>query len=359
MAILAKKNENEARERLPIYIGRCQASNHLLEKIDTLINDGYVIEINPDSIHLLGKNDLATRFAVYGFLEDYIGVHWFLPEIFGEGFPENMGTVIPQKETIILEPTVDIQDPSFKYRMIGWEKFPWTIQNKMNFIDINKDDHGFQINRFCYSPRSPRICHTLGYFVTPEEYCDYPEYFAMVDGKRKTREQLLEYEICDPKAEDVGKIKFNLGNPELRSAMVNEVLTYIDENPEIDLISLFPDDWLGFDESEESKAMDGENYMNYTVEMVNEKGRALGEEFGRVLSKRYTMFYYDITESVLLQKPETLLMTAAYSAYQHSPMEVNDPAFVSVYKMNKNIILLITHGHEHNHPIVERSTTPN
>ncbi len=71
------KHENETtdkhhffRKKIPIYVGKCAASRHLKTHLYDMTNDGYVIEINADSIHILGKNNLATRFAAYGFLED-------------------------------------------------------------------------------------------------------------------------------------------------------------------------------------------------------------------------------------------------------------------------------------------------
>jgi len=331
------------RSKIPIYVGKCKASRHLNKQLYGMVNDGYVIEIDSDSIHLIGKNELATRFAVYGFLEDYIGVHWFLPEIFGEEFPKNMGTHIPQKETIILKATLDVQEPSFKYRMIGKPDKPWTVRNKMNFVDDN--ENGFQINRACHSFTTD--------FIDPEEYSGHPEYFATVDGDRMTSSEILR-----ASKKQRSRMKLNVGNPEVRDTLIREVQNYIFENPTIDIINLFPGDGRRFDESEESRRLDGENYEGYTVADVNREGRKLGEEFGRVLSKRYTMFYHDVLAG-LVDDHDTTFMTAAYSAYQYAPLEVADPDFVSQYRMDDRVMLLITHSWEHNHPIGERNTQAN
>jgi hypothetical protein len=340
------KPENEVIEKIPIYVGRCLASQHLVGIVEALTNDGYAIEIEKDSIHLLGKNDLATRFAVYGFLEDYIDVHWFLPEVWGDDFPENMGTYIPQNDTIRLKTTLDVQDPSFKYRHIGKKESrdeQWTICNKMNFID--HDDHGFQTNT---------RAHSFFKYVHPHDYYDFSEYFRMLDGEFLDSVSLENMEV-----EEAKRIKLNIGNPEVKVAMVDKIVETIDNQPKYEIITLFPNDGLKFCESPESKIMDGHNYENFTVEMVNDTGRNLGNEFGRVLSKRYTVFYHDVTEMILSQRPDKLLRTGAYSAYNYAPLEVTDPAFVSDYKMDARVMLYITHSWEHNHPIMDRSTAPN
>ncbi len=355
------KHEDETILKIPVYVGRCLASQHLAGTVEALINDGYVIEINETSIHLLGKNDLATRFAVYGFLEDYMDVRWFLPEVWGDGFPENMGTHIPQKETIELETTLDLQDPSFRYRYIGRRESreeQWTICNKMNFI--RDDVHGFQTNAHAHSFRhfiNPGKVH-WDYRDYPEpnqlHYWDFPEYFRMLDGKFLDSDSL---EAMTP--DQAAAIKLNVGNPAVRDAMVEEVIGYIDDHPEVEIINLFPNDGRAFCESPQSKLMDGENLEAFTVELVNDQGRKLGEEYGRVLSKRYTMFYHDVTEMVLARKPDTLLMTGAYSAYNYAPLEVDEPAFITDYKLDDSVMLFITHSWEHNHPIRDRSTLPN
>jgi hypothetical protein len=347
-ATIVIKREDEVVEKIPIYVGRCLASEHLIEAVEALKYDGFVIQIKGTAIHLLGKNDLATRFAVYGFLEDYIGVRWFLPEVWGDDFPENLGTHIPEQDTVILRQTFDVQDPSFPLRFIGRQEESrveqWTICNKVNFID--HDVHGFQINQ---------RCHSFFSFIHPWDYYNFPDYFRMLDG-----EFLDSLTLAKMKKEDANAIKLNVGNPEVKATMVAEVVNYIDNNPEIDIINLFPNDGLQFCESPESKLMDGLNYENYTVEMVNDEGKRLGEEFGRVLSKRYTMFYHDVIEGILALRPRTPLMAGAYSAYQHAPLEVrNNPSFVSKYKMDDGVMLLICHQHEHNHPIEDRSTEPN
>jgi len=356
------KHENEildenriSRKLIPVYIGKCSASRHLVTHLADMTNDGYVIEIKMDSIHIFGKNDLSTRFGVYGFLEDYIDVHWFLPEVFGNTFPENMGTHIPNKSTIEIYTTLDIQEASFKYRYIGDSHKAWPIRNKMNTVS-----HYTEANQNLYQINKPAHSFVDENFIDPhaEEHFSHPEYFATVNGISWTSEK-LENESGDQGIEKkLKRLKLNIGNPELKDRFVEQVQTYISMYPTIDIINLFPSDGLGFDESEDSTAMDGASCSGYTVVDVNRESRKLGEEFGRILSKRYTMFYHNVLTD-LVDDHDKIFMTGAYSAYQYAPLEVGCPDFVSRYRMDDKVILLITHSREHNHPISDINTPPN
>jgi hypothetical protein len=56
---------------------------------------------------------------VYGFLEDKVGVRWYLPEVFGPGFPENMGTYVPRRASVPVPQGTAKFEPSFLFRTIA------------------------------------------------------------------------------------------------------------------------------------------------------------------------------------------------------------------------------------------------
>lgn len=390
----------------PIYVGNVGVSEDLRNKVAKLNNDGYIIQITPSSIHLLGKTDLGTRFAVFGFLEEYIGVHWYLPEVFNSTFPKNMGTHIPLKTTIVLDPTLDIQEPHFSYRNMGtylppnatefcshlsklinvdftkctgipdqctgiptiknecsnipkeciitenYEGNLWSLRNRINMISDRKygfKSHGTKVNR---------MEHSLGEILNPKKYSLHSDYFASVNGKTLTPREIN-------KANKY-KIKFNVGNPDLRKALANRIREMINKK-NVDIINLFPGDGCGFDESIQSICLDDPSCdvsKVTNVKDVNNNCIKAGSKFGRVLSRRYTIFYHELIKLILKEYPnglkDTLLMPAAYSAYQYPPIEVNDQNFISNYKMDNNVMLMITRNFSGvNSPIGPRSIMPN
>lgn len=333
-ATLSIRHESEPSSLVPIYIGNCTASKSLEATLSQIHNDGYVIEVGAKAIFLRAKVDYAVRFAAAGFLEDLLGVRWFLAEVFGSDFPANMGTHIPSSQTISLSLSQRVEDPAFSRRYISaTDSNEWAWHNRQN------RPLGSKINR---------TAHTFSDFLNPKVYFDHPDWFAMRNGRLSSPE--------DIKANTY--IKMNTANPEAKEEFIKNLDAYMSGHPNVDVVNVFPSDWGGFDESPASKALDGNNAMNYTVEQVNQSWSTLNTERSRVLSRRMTLFNHDVADAILPKHQDQLLMFGAYSQYLYAPLEAD--ALVADNKtFDDHVMLLMCHWMDHNHPLEDRSTEEN
>ena len=304
-------SEGARSNRIPIYVGACNATKNqgLVGQVKQLKDDGYIIKVTPDSMCLVGKDPLATRFAVFGLLEDHLGVRWYMPGDIGE--------VVPYSKDVILNEGEDVQEPSFPMRWIG--SGDWALSNRMNVkVDSKLGMHVF------------RSCHTFSKLCPVEKYFDnHPEYFALVDGERKKYEGDHGNQLCT-------------SNPEVIRLVAENACKILEDRPELDVMTIFPNDGLGFCECESCKALDEDKGIS--VEDINKNWRSLGPEKRGILSRRMAIFYDEVARRILSKHPEKYVQCGAYSAYRIPPENLN-------IKAPNYSIVEITHGSGHDQPI--------
>jgi hypothetical protein len=95
-----------------------------------LRSDSYVIETLPDgSLALAGNGRDGTSFAVYRFLDRWLGIRWLWP---GEN-----GEVVPKASSLLIEPMNVEQEPAYLWRDLGpggalWGAMDkWTAERKL------------------------------------------------------------------------------------------------------------------------------------------------------------------------------------------------------------------------------------
>jgi len=131
--------------------------------LDSLGDDGYLIKATERGLLLAGKTQLSVYYAVYAFLEKYLGVRWFLACPLGE--------VVPNKKTIEVGTIEDISKPAFVLRWVG--RGDWARRNGMN-VAVGAEGE-LKIKWFV---------HTFTRLLPPEKYyAEHPEYFALIGGE--------------------------------------------------------------------------------------------------------------------------------------------------------------------------------
>ena len=300
----------------PIYIGNTSATQAegLTAQVATLKDDSYIIKTTSTATYLVGKDPLATEFAVYGLLEDHLGIRWFMPGDLGEH--------VPTAPTISISNRTEIKEPTFSMRKVVPQR-TWGRRNRMNSGGVDS----------IYGMRMKWGYHTWYRLIPSVNYfAEHPDYFAMVDGERTVTLEI----------DDGHRNQLETGNPDLVDEFVNRVIQMFNDNPEIDIVSISANDGGGFSESPESVALDDPNYP-CTVEQIND-GACYGEERHGVLSKRMLTFYKEVSDRVLAVYPDKYLLGGAYSFYRTPPEDID-------ISMPEGAIAYITRQTCHNLPL--------
>jgi len=301
-------------EGYPAAVGRTAlaAEKGLLKRAQGLGDEGLLMYADEDGLCLLGGGDLGTCYAVYAFLEEKLGVRWFNPDPLGE--------IVPAKPTIEIGRVDETQQPDFKMRWIGHDE--WALRLRQN-VRLPDDSLGLKVFA---------SAHTFRRFIPPAKHFDeHPEWFALVGGKRQQFEGSHRNQLCT-------------SNPEVLNLTVARMRQTLDEDPNLDIITLFPNDGLGFCECAASKALD-EDTM-YAVEQVNGQWSSIGPEKGRTLSRRMTIFYRDAAKQLLESHPDKYMQAGIYSCYLLAPLDKS-------LRMPDNCLGQLCHGACHNHAITD------
>ena len=213
-----------------------------LDSFELRIANGKLIIAAPDNIELLyGVYDFAERFGGWDFFEP--GRDNFDPARRVSPLPE--GVLFPAKKPLlkrrgfIQEFPFDAETPML---------FDWMAKNKLNYLLVWMKYYDQLSDELKEAARIRGIViesghHNFNYWIPGKVYgVDHPEFFAEIGGKRISpsgnSELLLSEQLCTT-------------NPELRKEIVDRMVQYCAEHPEIKTISLIPNDGFGWCECPE------------------------------------------------------------------------------------------------------------
>ncbi len=171
-------------QRAAIYLGRTTAGEAAYD-FTKIKDDGFFIATGhtgasglagggvPASIYLAGAHGRSTVYAVYDFLDRYLGCKKFSA---GPSY-------VPKSLTIRLnEGIYDLQNPAFRYRQ--------------SYYPMSRDPEYLEWHHLHQFEDLWGVWgHSYFKFVPPKEYFPvHPEYFALVKGKRKPTQLCLSNE---------------------------------------------------------------------------------------------------------------------------------------------------------------------
>ncbi len=202
-----------------------------------LRHDGVWLRKQGNDFILYGKSRRGALFAVYTFLTDKLGCRW--PEVDREVIPES---------SLEMADFELLSNPRFQYRgssinecsdAFVLKMVDWMAKNRMNQALLNARawpesiqnallDRGFIIDTGCHS--IPTMYPADRYFEA------HPEHFALNGGKR------------------VGNTQLCFSNHGSVPEIAKNYLAYLDENPWVDIMGMWPADGYGFCECEACQA---------------------------------------------------------------------------------------------------------
>jgi len=280
----------------------------LRERMKGSPEDAFLIRSLPNEgvVFLVGKGDLGTLYAAHHLLESQFGMHWY--------FPDELGRTVQRRETLSVGWIDEEHQPDFPVRWIGGRRADrWAAFNKNNANVA--DDLGVHVYK---------TAHTFDLLCPPEKYFSlHPGYFALVEGKRRPSQ------LCT-------------SNPEVIKIVSDSIIEILSKNKNLGMITLFPNDGLGFCECSGCKFLDETGFP--PVEAVNSRWKSLGSDRHCALSRRMATFYIEVAGRVLEHYPDAYIQAGAYSAYLYPPRQLGLEA-------PPNIFIEMCHDRCHNHPI--------
>jgi hypothetical protein len=239
---------------------------------DTLGAEGFALRTEGNHLVIAGGKPRGTMYGVYTFL-DSLGCRWFTTDV----------SVIPKKPTLLVPPLNASHQPAFEYREPYFaEAFDkdWAARNRVNGASQRLDEStGGKISYFPF-------VHSFYQILPPKEYFqDHPEYYALVDGRRRDDNA----QLC-------------LTNPDVLRLTIQTVLKWIDQHPEASIVSVSQNDNRGWCECENCLRVE--------------------QEEGGVHSGPILRFVNAVAAEVGKTHPEKLIDTLAYWYSEPPPLKV-------------------------------------
>ena len=158
-------------ERVPLVIGKCDLAEGV--DFDALGDDGIHIKTLGPALILAGSGR-GVMYAVSVFLEDHLGCRWFAK-----------GCSTWPTEGRVLVPQIDYRYiPPLEYRALAWPyNLPaeWAIRSRLNGQSLDRQIVPDALIGYAL------FGHSFSTLVPPKtHFAEHPEYFALVDGERRS-----------------------------------------------------------------------------------------------------------------------------------------------------------------------------
>lgn len=257
---LATVSDSEQATEHEILVGKTNRYDALTQ----LGNDDFEIAAYPGHLSLCGGGDRGTLYAVYTYLEKYIGWRWFAKD--AEVLRKPVSRDICAGENITERPLFNFRDCMYYDTKIPELR----VKLKLNAEDIPQSmggDVGY--NGFC---------HTLSSLCPPEQYfAEHPEYYALHNGERTTNQ------LC-------------LSNPDVLRIVTENALERLRKNKR-EFISISQNDNTDYCTCDKCRAIDEEegSPSGIMLRFVNSVAAEIEKEFPDVLvdtlAYQYTRHY--------------------------------------------------------------------
>jgi len=188
--------------------------------------DGFIIKSVPDGVVIAGRTDQGTANGVYHFAEEVLGMHWYTAE--------ESGPTIPRRSTIEIAKLDMTVKPDF-----AWRGQYYSIITKYLTDDIKANrDAWWTFNRLWGI--SVGTGHVLSQIVPNSLFAEHPEYFALIDGKRKAGN--VSVQRC-------------FSNPDVVQLAIDYTRRGFERTPDMRFAALNANDGNGWCECDRCKAM--------------------------------------------------------------------------------------------------------
>jgi len=288
-----------------IYVGKSKAVDGLKVSAEGLEKEGFTIQTVKGNLILLGHDDAGTRFAVYTFLEDYLGVRWL--------WPGKLGEVVPVNKNISISEIKETQQPHYKWRsrMSMNENDVW--RNKITSDTMVQEVELWE-KRNKWGGMKIYGGHSLSEIFPPEKYAkSHPEYYALANGVRDAPGPNYDYkhgsQVCTT-------------NPDVIRIACEWAIKFFDDHPDYDAVNMSMNDGggLGYCQCENCTALDD----GRKIEAPLDSDESISKDPSKnvVITDRIFTYINKIAEAVQKKHPGKYIMCFAYSQYKRPPKNI-------------------------------------
>lgn len=233
-------------------------------------NDEIIIKTQGSNLFLSGDRPRGTLYAVYEFLEKYLGVHYYA---------EDEITIIP-RTTVTIPPVNYRYAPAFSIRSIllrglckGYQATHYRVNGHFNRIPKELGGNNKLLG----------WCHTFKRLIPEKKYFkDHPEWFALKNGKRVGSG--TSGQLC-------------LTNDAMRAELTKNVLAWLKRNPDATVVSISQNDNSAYCQCENCKAIDEleGSHAGNLIRFVNKVAEDIEKEYPNII---VSTLAYTYTRSV-------------------------------------------------------------
>ena len=167
---------NNYSDKPAIFVGSTRFAQNHCSDFNSLSQEQWIIRSFGRSLVLTGGGCRGTLYAVYHFLEDELGVHWWTP------FDE----YVPNNPDLSIDPIDQKGKPVFSYRNMiypggGDNEDIFSVRNRINTHSVDYIPLKFGGDED-FGP--PWMAHSFHHYVPESLFDRHPEWFSLVNGKR-------------------------------------------------------------------------------------------------------------------------------------------------------------------------------
>jgi hypothetical protein len=262
--------EDKLGGRVGLFVGRCKAHADPTTK---LAPEGLRVRTIGPALALTG-NGRGVLYAVYAFLEDYLGCRWFTPDC--RTWPRS-GRIAIGKLDRVYAPPLEYRGGDYPIARPG--EFAARVRlNGANHAIAPEQGGNVGVNS---------LAHTFAALCPPEKhFAEHPEYFSLVKGQRQS-----------------GYAQLCLTNPDVLKIAIEGVRKWIKDNPRTSVFSVSQNDTFNYCEcSACSKVAEEEgSQAGPMIRFVNAVADAIGKDHPNVAIE--TLAYQYTRKPPKLTKP--------------------------------------------------------
>lgn len=288
-----------------IYVGKSNTVAALKVSAEGLEKEGFIIQTVKGNLVLLGHDDAGTQFAVYTFLEDYLGVRWL--------WPGKLGEVVPVNKNIAISEIKETQLPHYKWRsrMSMNENDVWC--NKITSDTVVQEIELWE-KRNKWGGMKIYGGHSLSEIFPPEKYAkSHPEYYALANGVRDAPGPNYDYkhgsQVCTT-------------NPDVIRIACEWAIKFFDDHPDYDAVNMSMNDGggLGYCRCENCTVLDD----GRKIEPPLDSDESISKDTFKnvIITDRIYTYINKIAEAVQKKHPGKYIMCFAYSQYKRPPKNI-------------------------------------